>query len=86
MDWKTGGLKWEQRGMGCGSLLVADGRLIILSDKGRLVVAQATAEKFNQISSARVLRGKCWTVPVLAAGRIYCRNVAGELVCLDVRK
>jgi hypothetical protein len=24
-------------------------------------------------------------VPVLANGRIYCRNAAGDLVCLDVR-
>ena len=33
-----------------------------------------------------VLNGRCWTVPVLANGRIYCRNAAGDLVCLDVRE
>jgi hypothetical protein len=30
------------------------------------------------------LTGKCWTVPVLANGRIYARNAAGQLVCVDV--
>jgi len=33
-----------------------------------------------------VLQGKCWTTPVLAGGRIYCRNAAGDVVCLDVGK
>ena len=86
MDWKTGDVNWEHRGLGCGSLLVAGGKLIVLGDKGELVTAEATADAFRRISSARVLEGKCWTVPVLARGRIYCRNAAGDLVCLDVRK
>jgi len=32
-----------------------------------------------------VLGGRCWTVPVLANGHIYCRNAKGDLVCLNVR-
>ncbi|MFT5527988.1 MAG: hypothetical protein ACI9HK_005974, partial [Pirellulaceae bacterium] len=31
----------------------------------------------------QILKGRCWTVPVLAAKRFYCRNAAGHLVCLD---
>jgi len=85
MSWETGQVRWEQRGFGCGSLLVADGKLIVLSDDGRLVTAEATPEQFRQIDSAQVLHGKCWTVPVLSHGRIYCRNAVGDLVCLDVR-
>jgi hypothetical protein len=33
-----------------------------------------------------VLGGKCWTVPVLANGRILCRNAEGAVVCVDVKK
>jgi hypothetical protein len=42
--------------------------------------------QFKELASAQVLEGKCWTAPILAQHGIYCRNAAGELVCLDVVK
>ena len=84
MDWKNGAVQWKHRGLGCGSLLIADGKLLILSDFGKLVLAQPDPQKFVELGSVNVLTGKCWTVPVLAGGRIFCRNAAGDLVCLDV--
>lgn len=45
---------------------------------------QASPEGFQVISRAKVLTGRCWTMPVLAGGRIDCRNHEGDLVCLDV--
>lgn len=88
MDHQTGKVEWIKRGFGCGSLLVADGRLIVLGDKGLLATAEATPEEYREISRAQVLDGEseCWTVPVLAGGRIYCRDSAGNLVCVDVRE
>jgi outer membrane protein assembly factor BamB len=85
LDFKTGEVKWSQRGLGKGSLMLADDKLIILSEKGKLVIAPASPEGFEELASAQVLSGKCWTVPVLANGRIYARNAAGRLVCVDVK-
>ena len=76
----------KHKGLGCGTLLRAGDRLIVLSDDGRLVIAAASGDDYKELASAQVLEGKCWTAPALAAGRIYCRNAAGDLVCLDVRK
>ena len=77
---------WRERGLGKGALMIADGRLIILSEEGELVIAAAKPEAFEELSRAKVLDGAvCWTTPVLANGRIYCRNHAGNLVCLDHR-
>jgi outer membrane protein assembly factor BamB len=84
LDLTTGEKKWTQDGMGTGSLMLADGKLIILGEKGKLVVAEASLEGFKELASAQILTGKCWTVPVLANGRIYARNAAGQLVCVDV--
>src|SRR5437588_2114457 len=81
----TGEVKWKQSGIGLGSLMAADGKLIVLTDRGELLVAPATPDGFKPIARAQVLGGKCWTTPVLANGRIYCRNAEGTLVCLDVR-
>ncbi|MBI4659944.1 MAG: PQQ-binding-like beta-propeller repeat protein [Verrucomicrobia bacterium] len=85
VDLATGKVMWTYTGLGLGSLMAADGKLIILSDRGELLVAEAIPDRFTALARAQVLGGKCWTVPVLANGRIYCRNAQGTLVCLDVR-
>jgi len=84
-NFETGDAMWKERGYGCGTVLAADGMLIVLSDEGRLVLAPVDPKRFEPIAEVRVLTGKCWTVPVLAGGRIYCRNATGDMVCLDVR-
>ena len=80
----TGDLKWTDGGFGKGSLMVADGKLVGLSEKGELIIAEPTPTAFKPISRAKVLTGKCWTMPVLSNGHIYCRNAVGDVVCLDV--
>ena len=85
LDWETGDLKWAKKGLGKGSLMLADGKLIVLSDKGKLVIAEASPDGYDELASAKVLSGLCWTVPVLANGRIYCANHESDLICLDVR-
>ena len=85
LDFKTGEVKWSQEGLGKGSLMIADGKLIILSERGKLVIAPASPEGFKELASVQILMGKCWTVPVLANGKIYARNNPdGQLVCVDV--
>jgi len=88
LDVKTGQGKWEQRGFGQGSITIAGGKLVVLGEKGNLVIAEPTPEKYNPISEADILDGKCWTVPVLANGRLYARDTTketGHLVCLDLK-
>jgi outer membrane protein assembly factor BamB len=84
LDVQTGEVKWAQGGLGVGSVTLAGGRLIALSDKGRLMIAEAVPAGYKELAAAQILEGKCWTVPVLANGRIYARNADGELVCVDV--
>jgi outer membrane protein assembly factor BamB len=86
LEASSGELKWKYEGLGLGSLMAADGKLIVLSDRGELVVAEASPESFKPLARAQVLGGKCWTVPVLAQGRLYCRNAQGTLICLDLRE
>ncbi len=89
LDFKTGEMLWQQPGFGQGSLMAADGKLIVLGEKGNLVIAQAGPHGYKEISAAKILPFKCWTVPVLANGRIYARNTTkttGEVICLDVSK
>ena len=83
IDANTGTEKWKARGFGEGTLMFADGHLIILGDRGKLGLVEATPAAFNEVASAEVLSGLCWTVPTLANGRLYARNEK-EIVCLDM--
>lgn len=85
MELATGRVKWtEADGMKVGSLVIADGKIVAMVDGGDLLVAEAKPSGFTQLARARVLNGQCWTSPVLANGRILCRNTAGNVVSLDV--
>ena len=77
--------KWSEPSVGSGALMAADGKLIVLGDRGELMVAPADPEGFKPTARAQVLGGKCWTVPVLANGLIWCRNSRGDVVCVDAR-
>lgn len=84
INFETGEPAWTQRELGCGSLLIADGKLLVLSEKGELVMAKASPEAFTELARSPFLEGRCWTVPVLANGRLYGRNADGKLVCVTL--
>jgi outer membrane protein assembly factor BamB len=86
LDMKTGKTLWTDGSSGKeGTLTLADGKLIILSDRGELIIAEANPAGFKPIARKSVLNGRCWVVPVIANGRIYCKTNQGQMVCLDVR-
>jgi outer membrane protein assembly factor BamB len=80
----TGKTLWAKRGLGKGSLIVANGMLIIMGETGELVLAEATPEAYRELARTNVLEGRSWTQPTLWQGRLYLRNHT-ELVALDLR-
>ncbi len=84
VEWKTGKVLWTEKGFGWGSLVASeDGKLFLLSDKGELTLASVSPSGFKLLGRFQAIGGKCWTPPVIANGRIYLRNAAGELVCYE---
>jgi outer membrane protein assembly factor BamB len=83
LDPKTGETRWRQRGLGHGSLIVADGHLLALGDAGTLVLVQATPEAYRERARAQPFSGRTWTAPALSGGRLYLRDEK-ELVALEV--
>jgi len=81
----TGKVQWEEDSFGgFGAIQAIGKKLLIISNQGELIVAEANTNEFTEISRAQVTGPKCWTTPVLSNGRIYCRNSRGDLTCLDV--
>jgi outer membrane protein assembly factor BamB len=85
MDASTGETKWQKSGFGKGSLILADGHLIVLSERGQLVLVEAVPDEYREKASAQVLQGKCWTMPTLSNGKLYLRNQK-EILCLNLKE
>ena len=87
IEFATGEEKWRH-GRGFEGLMAADGKLILMDNKGFLRISEVTPIEYREIANAQVLTdrsAKNWTVPVLADGYIYCRNSKGEVVCVNMQ-
>jgi len=73
---ETGELQWGQRGFGKGSLILVGDKLLVLSDRGILTMAEATPEKYKKLGSFQALVGKSWTAPSFSDGKIFVRNLS----------
>ncbi|MGA7391612.1 MAG: PQQ-binding-like beta-propeller repeat protein [Terrimicrobiaceae bacterium] len=80
----NGAIKWKQK-IGGGTLIAASGYLVALSERGELIVAEASPTNYREVGRAQVLGGHSWVAPAVADGKIYCKNNQGSLVCLDGR-
>ncbi|MCK5850817.1 MAG: PQQ-binding-like beta-propeller repeat protein [Kiritimatiellae bacterium] len=86
IDIKTGKPVWTQKMGGIGSLIAADNKLIILNERGKLFVVQASAKEYKELANGQVIENdKCWTAPVLANGSVFCRGSKGTLVCVNMK-
>lgn len=92
-DWKTGEKVWAEKGeLGKGAIGYADGKLYCLEeDSGTLVLIDASPDGWKERgrltlspqSEQRSERGKVWTHPVIANGKLYLRDQE-LLFCFDV--
>ncbi|OPZ17531.1 MAG: outer membrane biogenesis protein BamB [candidate division BRC1 bacterium ADurb.BinA364] len=83
LDFETGETRWTQKGFNKGSVLAADGKLIVYGERAQLALAEASGEAYKEISRCQALDGKTWTVPTLCNGRLYVRNEK-EIACLKI--
>lgn len=87
IDFNTGKEIWS-RDTGHCSLILADGKFIVLNQWGELTVMEASERGYKDIATAKVVetssKVRCWTAPVLANGKIYIRTNTGTLVCVDI--
>ena len=66
------------------ALLLADsGLIVVVSEKGELVLVRATPEKHEELGKIGALSDKTWNHPVVVGDRLYLRN-ADEVVCYEL--
>ena len=87
LDFNTGKKKWDGGNFGSpGSCIAtADGKLIVWSDRGKLMLVEP-GEKYNELSrSVRIFQAYCWPHVALANGRIYCKDRDGNIKCFTLK-
>ncbi len=86
-----GEVRWSKKGYERGSMILAEGKFVILSEDGRLVLAELDSKGCREVSSVQLLSAHCWTAPVLSRGLLYVTSHSHQtgrspLVCLDLRE
>jgi outer membrane protein assembly factor BamB len=84
VDAATGERVWQKPRFGKGNLIAADGKLLISTMTGELVIARATPEGYEELGRSKLL-GSTRQAPALAGGLLYLRDDK-EIVCVDLRK
>ena len=90
VDFVSGEVKWQERGVGNGSVCFADGRLYVHGESGEVALVEATPEAYREKGRFTPPNipdriGKAWAYPVIADGKLYVRD-ATVLWCFDVTK
>ena len=83
LDAATGELMWKGGRYGYGQLLAAGDHLVVLTERGDLVLVRATPEGHEELAGFRAIDGKTWNVPAMAGGRILVRN-ARQMAAFDL--
>lgn len=84
IDPGTGEQMWKGGRYGYGQILLAGDHLIILTERGELVLVRATPDSHQEIARSPGIEGKTWNMPALADGLLLVRN-AREMAAFDLR-
>lgn len=77
----TGKVKWVYKKLGYGTMVLIDGHLLCLSDKGRLALIKPDPASCKVVSEFQAIDSKpVWTMPIVARGSLYIRY-ANRLIC-----
>jgi outer membrane protein assembly factor BamB len=86
VDAATGQVRWTQgdrpgkrrddkKDYEHGQILLAGNRIIVLTEKGRLVLVEATPDGHRELGGVHAVEGKkTWNNPAVARGKLYVRN------------
>jgi hypothetical protein len=80
-----GRARWRGGRYGGGQvLLLADqDLLLVLSEKGEVVLVPADPERHRELGRFQAIKGKTWNHPVVAHGKLFVRN-SEEAACYEL--
>jgi outer membrane protein assembly factor BamB len=84
LDVATGETKWTGTRYGGQVLLLPEmDMLLLLSEKGKVVLVKADPTSFTEVAQLDALKGRTWNHPAIAHGKLYVRN-SEEMACYEL--
>lgn len=84
VDAVTGDIRWKGNRTGGQVLFLPDMKmLLILSEKGEVILVKASPDEFEEVTRFQAINGKTWNHPVIAHGKLFVRNAA-EVACYEL--
>ena len=75
VDAGTGEIVWKKRDIiGKASMLLAGGKLVMVDEKGKLVVASVSPEGVEVHATHQIIDGRVWAPATLVGDRLYVRD------------
>lgn len=84
VEWASGKVAWNQDGLGAGTIMLLSDQLLILTERGELIQAEATPQGFRPLARARILEPVVRPYPAYSEGFLYARN-ENRLGCFRLR-
>jgi hypothetical protein len=84
IEMATRKVKWEKKSFGAATQTLAGDKLLILTERGELVLASASPGGYKEIARAQILSSQVRAHPALADGLFYARS-KDQMVCVDLK-
>src|SRR5690606_10922112 len=81
----AGTVRWREPAFGSATVIAVNERLLVLTDSGEVVLAEADASGLKVLHRQQMLNGKCWTPMAFAGGHLFARNASGDIIGVAVR-
>ena len=76
---------WSEPKFGYGTMIAADGKMLMQTTEGELILWRPDARRYQELARSRVFRTTTRALPALANGRLFVRDTR-TLKCLQVGK
>jgi outer membrane protein assembly factor BamB len=86
LDLQMGKRRWKEGRYGSGQVLLLRDQplLVVVTDEGEVVLVAADPNGHRELGRFQAVKGKTWSHPAIAHGRLYVRN-AQEIACYELR-
>ena len=80
VEYDSGKVAWSKPGLGRVTLLHVDGLFVVYTERGRVLLVEATPERYHVVADATpkasgpLLEYPAWSPPVLSRGVLYLRG------------
>ena len=84
IDALNGKIKWQSGRMAAGSVTLAGKTLVILTERGELILAKASNKSFKPAARGQILGADTRAMPAISNGRLFARDKR-KLVCVKLK-